>query len=483
VYFGNAEFTRSSRGFGNHPLFRPILRDILVTSRQIPCNSSDHAATDSVETGWSAAFEFYTSTTLSGSDPESPALKDLPESSRSDAAIPLELHGYDLIFWLAYLSNGLTTLANGMLVRYADFVSVLGGDEQQLGLIVGCGMIGSIAIRLIQGEAVDRYGASRVWRWSVSLYAVSLLLHLTLSTAYGPAIFLVRALMQASLAGVFGSSITFVSLRVRPQRMPEIIGALGTSGFLGLMVGAIISDWIGQGKLADRQIVELMLHIAAVLATTSVIATWFATGTSVVPLPQERPSLLRVVRQYHPWMISLTAAAMGAGFSIPAIFLRPFALEQEIPGVALFFTVYALTGFTARLASRSLFERYGNRPWILTGLMLLTISYLCYIPVTQTWHLIIPASVAGCAHALLFPSIMAAGTAVFPRRYLGVATSLILAMFDLGTFISAPVAGIFLRTARHYTTNSYPWMFAGAASIFAAVTAIFWFSRAARTSD
>lgn len=89
----------------------------------------------------------------------------IPESG-SD---PSESHVYDRVFWLTYLSNCLTTLANGMMVRYSDFVDVLGGDEQQLGLIVGAGMVGSIVIRLAQGEAVDRYGASRVWFWSAMI--------------------------------------------------------------------------------------------------------------------------------------------------------------------------------------------------------------------------------------------------------------------------------------------------------------------------
>lgn len=77
-----------------------------------------------------------------------------------------EFHGYDRIFWLAYLSNGLIAMANAAMVRYADFVNVVGGEERQLGLIVGFGMIGSIIIRLAQGEAIDRYGEARVWLWS-----------------------------------------------------------------------------------------------------------------------------------------------------------------------------------------------------------------------------------------------------------------------------------------------------------------------------
>jgi len=415
---------------------------------------------------------------LTISNPDS--FSDSQSSRDLNVQSPLSEPGYDHIFWLAYISNGLTTLANGMMVRYSDFVDLIGGDEQQLGLIVGVGMIGSIVIRLAQGEAIDRCGSARVWFWSVVIYSLSLVLHLWVSSAYTPAVFLIRALMQASLAGIFGSSITFVALRVPAKRMAEIVGALGTSGFLGLMIGPLISDWLGSGNAPADQMVSRMFWTATILAISSAIVTWFATRGATVPMHLSRPSLLLVIRKYHPVIISSTAAVMGAGFAIPATFLRPFAVELRIPSVGIFFVVYAVMGFAARLASRSLFERFGNRPWIGVGMVLLTISYLFYVPVTTIWHLIAPAGIAGVAHALLFPSIMSAGTASFPRQYMGVATSLILAMFDIGTFISAPLIGIFLRTARPLTPNAYPWMFASVACVFAAVTVIFLLSSAGR---
>lgn len=404
---------------------------------------------------------------------------DTDHGSAPETTVASE-HVYDRAFWLTYLSNGLTTLANGMMVRYADYVDVLGGDEQQLGLIVGVGMIGSIAIRIAQGEAIDRYGSSRIWLWSMIGYSISLMLHLLVTTAYSPAAFAVRLLMQASLAGIFGASITFVSLRVTPRRMAEIVGLLGTSGFLGLMMGPLISDWLGSGGAAPKSMVFTMFCTATTLAVLSTLITWFAIQGAAKPVHHARPSLWKVIRQYHPIMISATAAVMGAGFAIPATFLRPFAIEMHLANIGWFFFVYAIMGFVARVASRSLFERFGNRPWIVVGMVLLSISYVLYVPVTNTWHLIAPAMMAGIAHALLFPSIMSAGTAVFPRQYLGVATSLILAMFDVGTFVSAPLIGIFLRTVKPLSPNAYAWMFASVACVFAAVTVVFVLSSAGR---
>ncbi|MDB5390540.1 MAG: hypothetical protein JWM11_6186 [Planctomycetaceae bacterium] len=423
---------------------------------------------------------------LTAPDPETElVLPDTPSrfitgSQCVTEPVQTEIHGYDRVFWLAYLANGLTTMANAMLVRYADFVDVLGGEERQLGLIVGFGMIGSIVTRLAQGEAIDRYGASRVWFWSSLLYSSSLLLHLTVSTAYGPWIFLVRLLMQASLAGFFGSSITFVALRVPPHRMAEMVGALGTSGFIGIMLGPLLGDLLAYGGTTQSKLVWRLFCLAGAFAWSSALATWFVTRDSVRPQHRRRPNLLHVVARYHPLVLSITAAAMGAGFSIPMIFLRPFAIETKLNGVGLFFFVYASIAFIARLATRAHFSRLGNRLWIIVGLTLLSVSFLCYLPVTREWHLIVPGAIAGIAHALLFPSIMAAGTAAFPRRYLGVATSLILAMFDLGAFIGAPVIGAFLREAKLHTTAAYPLMFTGTSIVLGLITVLFCCSSAAK---
>lgn len=380
---------------------------------------------------------------------------------------------YDRVFWLAYLSNGLTTIANGMLVRYADFVGLIGGEEQQLGLIVGVGMVGSIAMRLVQGVGIDRYGAARIWRGATICFAISLVAHLFLSSAYSPAVFIARAVLQTSLAGIFGASLTFISLRAPPQRMAEMIGTLGTSGFLGLLVGPLLSDWICGGPPVEGVEIQRLFILSAAIASTAALATWLASTGHVPPTSYRRPKLVAMLWRYTPFAVAMVAAAMGAGFVIPFTFLRPFAQDLRIPQVGWYFTVYAVTAFVARMTTRQMFMRFGNRPWILVGMSLLTLSFLSFVPVKHAWQLLVPGAVAGVAHALLFPSTMAAGATVFPPHYRGVATSLMLAMYDIGTLLGAPAVGVFLEAAKNTTDGAYPRMFACTAAVMFLVTLIF----------
>ena len=394
-----------------------------------------------------------------------------------------EVRGYDRVFWLAYLANGLVTVCNAMMFRYADFVQVLGGKEQQLGLIVGCGMVGSILVRFAQGVGIDHYGASRIWVGCMAAYTASLLAHLWLTSAYSPWIFVARIVMQSSLAGVFGASITFVSLRVSPQRMAEIIGTLGTSGFIGILIGPAIADWLCGDGTPERGTIVRLFQTAVGVAAVGTIATWLAVRGELQLAPRHQPQLFHLLRRYSSWVIALVAAAMGAGFSIPTTFLRPFAAEMGIERIGMYFGVYALAAFIARVSTRRLFERYGNRRWILTGMGLLTASYWLYVPATTLATLAVPGMIAGVAHALLFPSIIAAGTSAFPRRFLGVATSFMLAMFDFGTFIGAPIVGVFLQSAKERGLPAYPYMFAGTGVVFALIFLIYWLHPSAKERE
>ena len=119
---------------------------------------------------------------------------------------------YDGSFLAAYISNTTLLIAASLLFRYSDFVTALGGDESDLGWITGIGTTGAIVMRLLQGDAIDRFGARAVWRWAMLCYAASIPLHLWITDVSGIEVYLVNLAMAGSISGTFGASITFVSL-------------------------------------------------------------------------------------------------------------------------------------------------------------------------------------------------------------------------------------------------------------------------------
>ncbi len=363
-------------------------------------------------------------------------------------------------FWLAYLANILVMLAIAMLFRYADFVILLGGSEWHLGWIVGTGMVGSLAVRLAMGQAIDTYGPRMVWLGSVVLFAVVCFAHLGVTTQ-GPAIYLLRIGYCCAIAGIFGGSMTFVASRVSVIRLAEMWGMLGTAGFLGMMLGPQISDWlIGTGPVTRPQL-DRMFLVAGLFGCGSVLFAYLATrGERARPRPQHRPPPLQaLLRRYQPGSVLLVGIVMGVAIGLPNTFLRTFAAELAIPRIGVFFGFYAPAAILTRVAARRLPERFGPEPLIPLGLAGMMLSQLAFLLVRVEWQLVLPGIGYGISHAILFPSVVAAGSSAFPDEHRGVGNLLILAMFDLGILVGAPMVGIGLEAARFAGLAPYPAVF------------------------
>lgn len=378
----------------------------------------------------------------------------------SFAAASAEPNVFDRAFWFCYLSNTMLMIGVSVLFRYADFVMYLGGGERHLGVIVGVGMIGGLGVRVLLGAGIDRYGPRRIWLGSLLLFVLAALAHLSIETVYSPAVYLARILLTLGIAGSVGASLTYVSLRVPESRIAEMVGMLGTSGFLGLAIGPALGDLLFGTSAITRGHIDRMFLLAAVAGGGAVLAAIVATRG---PVREEakRPSLSLVpaIRRYQPGMILLVAFAVGVGIGLPAVFVRAYAVELEIAGIQSFFLVYAAIAFVVRVATRRLTQRIGIRPVILMGLAALSASMVLYLLVREAWQLAIPAVFAGSAHALLFPAIVSGGTRSFPSRHRGLATTLVLGVLDLGKLVGQPTIGNILYYADELALPKYPSMF------------------------
>jgi len=368
-----------------------------------------------------------------------------PESAsaapQARAASDAPASAFGRAFWYTYIANSAFTVAMSLMYRYADFVLYLDGDEWNVGLIVGVGMVGSLVMRFFQGFGIDHFGPRRIWLCSTALFVVSTLAHVLIGRVDGVAIFLVRIVYTTSVAGFFGASITSVSRSLPLHRMAEVIGLLGTSGFIGMALGPRIGDMIFDHEPITRTDLNTMFYVAAALGIVSLLCGELATRREPAPRRRRRPPLLWLLRRYHPGSVMLLGVVMGIGFTIPNTFLPTFIRELSIEETGPFFLVYAVTAFLARVSTRRFPEMFGVRPMVYMGLAALVISLLAYLPVETQWGLAVPGVFAGISHAVLFPAVTAQGSAAFPNRYRGLGTTLMLAMIDVGALVGAPMIG------------------------------------------
>lgn len=363
---------------------------------------------------------------------------------------------YGPTFWCVYVGNTAFTVAIAMMYRYADFVLFLGGNEWNLGLIVGVGMVGSLVMRLFQGFGIDHFGPRKIWLWSNFGLVLSLVAHTFVTDVRGPAIFALRILYATSMAGVYGSSITSVSRRLPLARMAEVVGILGTSGFIGMAVGPMLGDVFCGHEPITRADLNTMFLVAAGLGVFSFFCAALATRHETKPTRHHRkPPMAWLVRRYHPGIVMMLAIVMGIGLVIPTTFLPTFIEQHDIQNTGTFFLFYAGTAFLVRISTRRFPHLFGVRPMIFIGLALLAVSLLCYLTVTTQWGLAVPGFFAGMSHAVLFPSVTAKGSTSFPSRYRGLGTTLMLSMLDIGMLVGAPLVGQLVELSKNAGLHPY----------------------------
>jgi MFS family permease len=222
---------------------------------------------------------------------------------------------------------------------------------------------------------------------------------------------------------------------------------------------------------------RLMFVLAAALGATNLVLGSLATRRENFQPRSRHVSPFGLLRRYHPGTVLLVAAATGFGLGLPGTFLRPYAESVNIPGIALFFSVYCPTAFAARFLARRLPARLGNRRVLHLGLCSMIVGMLLFTTATNQWLLCLPAVFLGVAHALLFPSVIADGTEGFPVRYRGLATTLVLAAFDIGTLVGSPMAGAILSYAGLVNLPPFPTMFVSVAAILGTIAAVYAISR------
>ncbi|MCA8996189.1 MAG: MFS transporter [Planctomycetaceae bacterium] len=353
---------------------------------------------------------------------------------------------YTRKFWLAFLANVMLVTANTLTFRFAEFVKFLGGTEETTGFIVSVGLIGSLFWRAFLGPALDNFGIRRVWLLSTLVYMLGCFTILT-TGEIGIQIYVGRILFALGLASMFASSVAHIQGQAPPNRRTEIIGTFGASGFLGMICGSQLGDFIFQVFPQSNLLYRILFGLTLALGATHAMVAALLTQGDRHDRPSESPPVYKLLVRYFPPKVFIVTAMMGLGFSVTMIFLTRYATELGLSGIRTFFTSYAITAFSMRIVARNWSRAVGRHQLIVYGLAGHALGQVALTFVTSEWHLILPAICCGFGHALLFPCVVSLGAGSFPIQYRGTGTTITLAAVDLGTTLTAPLLGWVIDTS------------------------------------
>ena len=223
---------------------------------------------------------------------------------------------YGRTFWLAYLANSALVMASALTFRFAELIDFLGGRESAAGDIVAFGTAVAVVLRLSVSHVLDDYGTRRMWPICTVLFIVGCLLFVApLYIFNGPAIFdpvtgtatnlswilfAARAAFFVGLTGMFACSMTHIQNHVPPERRTEIIGNLGSSGFVGMILGSNIGDWILLSVPDKRLKFLLLFGGAALIATFYLVIVILMTRDQLHERPSPTPPAFRLMLRFWP---------------------------------------------------------------------------------------------------------------------------------------------------------------------------------------
>jgi len=365
-------------------------------------------------------------------------------------------------FVLVSLANLLQGLSFFLFIHLPRYLTDLGADEVQVGIIVGVTAIASIAVRPFIGPILDTGGRRPVILFGGLLNTVAVALYLTVSSL-GPWLYAVRILHGIAEATMFTALFTYGADIVPATRRTEGLALFGVSGLLPIAVGGVIGD--------------LVLHWATFHALFLTAAGFgLAALAMALSLPEpshdlepgaERVGFVRSVIRPNLlpiWLITATFSLVLSGYFT---FLRTFVDETGVGSVGLFFATYAGTAITLRILFARLPERIGERKVLFPALFALVAGFLVLAGADSSLHLAIAGVLCGTGHGYAFPILYGFTVTRAPAEDRGSVLAFFTALFDVGTLLGGPVLGVVIALFGYST------MYVTAAVILTAGIAVY----------
>lgn len=367
-------------------------------------------------------------------------------------------------FNIAFAANFLHGLSFFLFIHLPSYLTDLGADEAEIGLIIGVSAVAGIVIRPWLGKTMDTRGRRPIALAGGALNAGVALLYLTVSNL-GPWLYVIRILHGFAIGSVFTSLFTYGADVVPIRRRTEGLAMFGVSGLLPIALGGLIGDFVLAGSdFTALFITAAIFGLLGFLMTTPLREVAVLLGPGVAHGGFTKAVTQRVLLPI--WAVTAAFAIALAGYFT---FLRTFVDETGIGSVGLFFACYAATAIALRLGAAWLPDRVGRKRVLFPAFGALVAGFMVLAAADATIDIAVAGVLCGAGHGYAFPILMGftvdrAGTAA-----LGSAVAFYTALFDVGTLVGGPALGAIIEAVGYPTMYFSAGVFLASAAVGFAV--------------
>jgi len=346
---------------------------------------------------------------------------------------------YNPSFITMAFSNLFTVSSFGTFFLFPLLITSYGGSKSDIGIIMGVFALSSVLCRPWISNMIDRIGRKRSYTIGCSIMSVLPLIYLlfrgNLSQFY-LSLILVRIVHGIGLAICFTASFTYIADIVPEGRLNEGIGMFGVTGLTGIAIGPVI------GEIIITEFGSSVFFLAATgMATIGLIIHLPLSESFVHDSRRSSQSFFAVLIKRKILFVALLAFLFGFGLAASGSFVSPFAKEQEIVFISLYYISYSLAAVLTRLLGGRLADRIGEDRIIPYALTLTGGGLLILMFLGGNAILVLSGLMSGCGHGFLFPCLNSLAIRNEPIDTRGKITGVFTGGIDAGAFVGAIILG------------------------------------------
>lgn len=318
-----------------------------------------------------------------------------------------------------------------LLITLPIYIKKIGGNESEIGLIIGVFTISAVFLRPFIGKEVDRRGRKVILVSGIVVFFISMLLYNY--TRDVTSLLLLRVLHGIGWGAATTAATTLIADIAPPKRRGEAMGVFGMASNIAMAIGPALSM-----ILLLKYDFSILFSISAGIALVSLLFVLPISETMVVHPKTPLFSKEALFPSVLMFIISLTYGSIVS-------FLSLFAQKQGILNPGIFFTVFAVTLILVRALAGKLSDIKGRKFVILPGMVLITAGLWVLSTAITLNTFLAAAFLYGLGFGLVHPSLMALLVDSVSDKGRGAAMGTFTAAFDLGIGAGSIILGLVLQ--------------------------------------
>ncbi|MDR0936772.1 MAG: MFS transporter [Oscillospiraceae bacterium] len=334
----------------------------------------------------------------------------------------------------------------------ATYAGVLGADSVMIGVISGLYFGVAFAVRPFSGPAITKLNKKYIM---LAAYALGCVVNVIYALSNGIPLFVTARILHGVQFAFIGSlNMTLASDSLPPEKLGSGLGLFGVGGAVATAIapslGISLRAW-GETLFASTTAgYTIVFSVAAACMLISIIPCL------IMPYKPLTGAELQSLGKWYKNIIATEAilpAVVVTFYSIAGImytiFMEPFAREQGIGNIGLFFTVYAIAILAARPLCGRLVDKYGTAKIFFPSSVLFAASFLITGTSRMLGQVLVGAALAAIGYGSAQPALqtMCMRSVAAPRR--GVASNTNYFGMDFGYFIGPTIGGFVIARTSH----------------------------------